>query len=144
MNIAQALKQKNRLSKEYKRLLERLKTKNKRQKDSPQPQVDCHEIIIQLAKTRDELSLLKQKIVTASAPVHGKIAQLGLYKEKLAVIEALNCDDTPKKEGFSSVVITEYTVSINEAQKEALIVQSKKNIDLLQDEIDLFNAITQV
>lgn len=144
MNIAQALKQKNRLQNRLSELTNYLLTKNKKTEDDPidykLPEKD-----IEYLKTVKELIDIKARLARASMPIQEKIVEMGLAVEAKKKLSTLEVD-----EAFTSTYVgSEYKrvkniYHIDHQKKEDMLKDLTNRINALQDEIDSFNAITSV
>lgn len=147
MNIAQALKEKNRLLKKIKEIIPQIVANNRYRTDDTTNKEDSAYLLKIYDEYIKNLSILKQKIAVASGPIQGKIALIGLLTEYKTTVESLNSSELPE------IVQAGYTqpakeipvvVTIKNLRKQELIAETQIKIDQLQDEIDNFNAVTQV
>lgn len=146
MNIAKALKVKNRLVGELTKLQEIARRENSRRNDNPS-QVNVGEVFDQIAETRSKLVSLKAAIVQASAPVAKELAQLAEVKAFLNWVPAL-----PVREGEEKVAIGHskdtidytWTAFMNRQAVDRWVAKLQLEANSLQDQIDDFNAQTQV
>src|ERR1700741_433909 len=83
MNIAQALKQKNRLAGEISRLRNILTRENCRRNDNTS-KVNVEEIFNSLNKTSEELGQLKGKIAVANVAIYPLLERMAEYKGLIA------------------------------------------------------------
>src|SRR5688572_2549202 len=95
MNIAQALKEKNRLQTQITTLQGRVTSYNRVEStkgDKPSVPSMVEQIFNSIALLGD----LKRRLATASAPVQDAVCRLDQLKAFRKVIQELNCDDTPQ------------------------------------------------
>lgn len=146
MNIAKALKVKNRLVGELNRKKEIFSRENsKRNDDASQinPELAYNEVLA----TFDKLVELKGAINKATAGVSGKLAELAEYKQYLNFIQGVPCKEGTFKEflGYGSEAVDyTYTAFLNQAAIDEKVEHYQTKINTLQDEIDEYNAKTQV
>ncbi len=146
MNISKALKVKNRLIGEVNRLQEILKRENSRRNDNPS-EVNVEETANLLIETRQKLISLKGAIGEASAPLSEKLSFL---TEQKAAINFYN--SLPTREGEELTLVGanreklayQWTAFYNRENLDRLIKGIQLNINETQDQIDDFNARTQV
>lgn len=144
MNIAQALKQKNRLHAKLAELTTYLLTKNKKREDDP-TDYKLVEADAECADTIKQLIDIKARLAKASAPIQEKIIEMGLAVEYKKKIATLDVDETftTTYEGDKYVRVKNI-YHINHQKKQAILKDMTDTINTLQDEIDTFNAITSV
>ncbi len=146
MNISKALKVKNRLVGEVNRLQEILRRENSRRNDNPST-VNVEETASNLESTRIKLIALKGAINKASSPISEKLAMLGEIKNQINFYNSL-----PTREGEEVTLVGSNREKLSyqwnaffNKEKVDLFVKTKQDvINATQDEIDTFNAQTQV
>lgn len=146
MNISKALKVKNRLVGEVNRLQEILRRENSRRNDNPST-VNVETISGELLDARQKLVLLKGAINQASSPVSAKLANLAESKNAINFYNSL-----PTREGEELTLIGsnreklayQWTAYLNKQGIDDLVQAIQDDINATQDEIDTFNAQTQV
>lgn len=144
MNIAQALKQKNRLQARYIELTNYVLTKNKKKEDDPidyklkEAETECSDTIKQLID-------IKARLAKASVPIQEKIIAMGLAVETKKKISTLDVDEpyTNYYDGDKYVKVNN-VYHIDHHKKQSLLKELTETINKLQDEIDAFNATTSV
>ena len=143
MKLAKALKLKNKKLKEYKATLMKVVQNNSYDIDN-RPLYDSKELLndaqIKLADYLD----LKTAIHTTSEPIRLKIFQLGELKSLLNTVNGLDTKSGVYKEGYREVTLRTYESSITEEKKGDAVKTIEDTIELLQDEIDTFNATTEL
>ena len=87
---------------------------------------------------------LKTAIHTTSEPIRLKIFQLGELKSLLNTVNSLDTKSGVYKEGYREVTLRTYESSITEEEKASKVKTIEDTIELLQDEIDTFNATTEL
>jgi len=145
MNIAKALKVKNRLVSEISRLQDIFRRENSRRDDS-QSLVDLVKIESELSETRSNLIRLKGALNKASAPISESLAELAERKTEILFLKGLMTRVGPEVIVYGNDNKLEYNWSsfysreiVDEKVKAVQVA-----IDELQDKIDCFNARTKV
>ena len=87
---------------------------------------------------------LKSAIHTTSEPIRFKIFQLGELKSLLNTVNGLDTKSGVHKEGYREVTLRTYEASITEEEKNTKVKTIEDSIELIQDEIDTFNATTEL
>jgi cell fate (sporulation/competence/biofilm development) regulator YmcA (YheA/YmcA/DUF963 family) len=147
MNIAQALKEKNRLLKQFDKLRIQITENNRYRSDDITNRPSMQKLISEFTNLIEKISSLRQTIAVASGPIQEKIARVGLEQQYLALLTNLDTNQLPEQAtvafGQPSKEIP-VVVNIDRAQKEEAMRLAQDHIDNLQDDIDNFNAVTQV
>jgi hypothetical protein len=146
MNLAQALKQKNRLAGEIAQQQEVLQRENARRSDSVS-KVNRQEVMEKIIKLSKELGYLKQSIAKANIGIYAAIERMSEYKSLIAFYKNL-----PKREGEEVQFVGRdqekltYTWDsyITQEECDKRVTELQVIINGLQDEIDNYNATTQV
>jgi len=152
MKLTKALKFKNRLVGEINKLEEVLQRENSRRNDNPS-KVDCKEVYTQIVSKVNDLINLKSAICAANAGaavgggIYGKIEET---KELKSFINFLN--GLPKREGEELTLIGanreklsyQWTAFLNQEKVDVEVLVTQEKINKLQDEVDEYNAVTDV
>lgn len=146
MNIAQALKHKNRLSGELNRI-KNLIVKNNSVRTDKKTKVNIGHLFRELSEVRDELIDLKGKINVATAPIAGKLAKLAEMKSEISWYDSI-----PSREGKVTETIgyrgdsaeVEYETHLTEVDIEDCKKVTQETINKLQDQIDEYNYTTKI
>ena len=145
MNIAKALKVKNRLAGELKKLQEVYSRENSRRNDSVST-VDRAKLFLEMVNVGDKLASLKTKIAAASAPIVGKLVEMAEAKAFITYLNSVPTQEGPETTvvAYGSDVTKEYNWEChqNRVKIEELIKGGQKIIENLQDEVDEFNGRT--
>ena len=142
MNLAKALKVKNKKLAEYNKTLQKVMAYNSYEISSNKA-YNAKELL-QLAETQlSEYVALKTAIHAASQPVRDKIFLIGELKSLLSRIQGLSTNEGTVKNRYSDDVST-YASDITLLEKDAKIDELEKQIEELQDALDYFNATTEV
>jgi len=145
MNIAKALKVKNRLVGEVAKLQEIVRRENSRRNDNTS-KVDVAKTVETLNTTREKLIQLKAAIATASAPVSVKLANLSETKSFINWLATLPTRDGDEKVAHGTKEVETYTWKAHFTRQalDDLLGTEQKKVETLQDEVDEYNAKTQV
>jgi len=144
MNISKALKEKNKLALEYQKVLRKALQNNSSVVGS-EKNYSGKELLTKAILLRDDLIVLKTKIHTASQPIREKIFAISELKSYLQSIESM-----PTKNGkevinnYNGNTETLYVAEITQIELDEMVENVKAGIELMQDEIDTFNAITSI
>lgn len=146
MNLAQALKHKNRLAGEIVRQQQILHRENARRNDSVST-VDRGQVLANILKLSNELGTLKAKIATANIGIYPLLERMAEYKSLIAFYQGL-----PKQEGQDVQFVGRdqekltYTWEshINQTRCDELIAKLQEDINAWQDEVDAYNATTTI
>ena len=143
MKLAKALKLKNKKLKEYKSTLMKVVQNNSYDVDN-KPIYDSTNLYNESVELLKDYLELKTAIHTSSQPIRFKIFQLGEVKSLLNVINGLDTKSGVYKEGYREITLRTYESSISEEEKNTKVKNLENTIELLQDEIDTFNATTEL
>jgi len=141
MTIRRALKEKNKLVKELNDLYAKIKTYNSVSDDSEKP-YSTKELMLNVDSKLNELVELKTKIHLANGPVYG-IFRMAELKSHVSKLSGLDCSSGKQK----SWAETEYSNKVSEIKivdRDRLIQIAESEIEKLQDELDEFNATTNI
>ena len=146
MNLAQALKQKNRLAGELVRQQQILQRENARRSDSVS-KVDRNEVWEKILSLSDELGELKGKITQANVNIYPALERMAELKARIAFIQGLQ-----KREGEEVVFVGrdqeqvkyQWDSFINQEKCDETVAELQEQINDLQDEVDAYNATTEV
>jgi hypothetical protein len=146
MNLAQALKQKNRLAGELVRQQQILQRENARRSDSASK---VNRIIVwqKILELSEELGILKGKITVANIGIYPMLERMAELKSRIAFLNSLQ-----KREGEEVTYVgrdqekVTYTwnSTINQEQADAMIQGIQNDINALQDKIDCYNSTTSL
>jgi len=144
MNLAQALKTKNRLAGELVRQQAILQRENSRRSDNVS-KVDCEAIWNKIQEVSNQLGELKGKITQANIGIYTMLERMAELKSRITFIQSL-----PKREGVEneslgynqpSVAYT-WTSFITQEKCDAMVTDLQNQINDLQDKIDSYNSTT--
>lgn len=146
MNISKALKVKNRLAGEVTRLQDIFKRENSKRNDNVS-EVDAEKAYEDVLAAFDKLVTLKGAINTATAGIAYKLAELAEYKLYLNFIQSVPVKVGPEvvQGGYGKDPMNyTWTAFLNRASIDEKVSHYQNKINALQDEIDDYNATTQV
>lgn len=142
MNLAKALKVKNKKLAEYNKTLQKVVAYNSYDVTSKK---DYNaKGLLQQAEIQLQLYVdFKTAIHKASEPVRHKIFMIGELKALLSRIHSLSTSEGLVRDRYSSEGAT-YAADISQLEKDAKIEELETAIESLQDELDYFNATTEI
>jgi hypothetical protein len=144
MNISKALKLKNKLVSEYNEVVVKMVHSNCRE-EGRKKHYNSKDLYQKSLALMDQIIDIKTAIHKASEPVRSKIFEIGEYKSFLTKVGALNTTEGAVKDsGYGATSYTNYIVDFTEEEKQVLLEELKSVIEKLQDELDAFNATTEV
>jgi uncharacterized small protein (DUF1192 family) len=146
MNLSQALKQKNRLAGELVRQQQILQRENARRSDSVS-KVDRNAVYTKILEISDELGELKGKITQANVNIYPALERMAELKARISFLQGLE-----KREGEEVVFVGrdqeqvkyQWNSFINQEKCDETVAEVQEQINDLQDEVDAFNATTEV
>lgn len=149
MNLSKALKTKNRLTGEISRLQTQFLTSNYKDSRIPDhPAVSSIEIFNTLTNKVNDLIALKTKIALANVGIFESIERMAQLKSLIAKVESLNSEITAPqkvdrfdKDSKETFVLTPFILPV---EKEKIRADLQAKIEALQDQIDDYNAKTQI
>jgi hypothetical protein len=142
MNISQALKQKSCLIRDIKRERDRLFKWNTYVVGSTVP-YEANQTYQNWLKLKEELIDLKSKIQIANVGIQEQIFRLSERKDTIENLKMLKCIEGEKvTENYSTTTIEISGITLLE--RDDLIVKLEKEIDQIQNEIEVYNHKTQI
>ena len=146
MNLAQALKQKNRFAGELVRQQQILSRENARRSDSVS-KVDRKAVYDKIAELSAQLGELKGKITQANVGIYPAIERMAEFKAHIAFLQGL-----PKTEGEEvsfvgrdqEKLVYKWDSFINQENSDKRVAELQEKINALQDQVDAYNATTEV
>jgi hypothetical protein len=154
-NLAQALKQKNRLAGEIARGREIVQRENSR-KESQAARADVRAVFEEnvirsreLAGFKGAIAAANAGVVTGDRGIYGKLNLQAELRGLIAFVKGLNTKEGEELErvGFLSrdeAAHTVYVATITRDEVDRLVSAYQAEIEQLQDEIDEFNATTRI
>ena len=154
-NLAQALKQKNRLAGEIARGREIVQRENSR-KESQAARADVRAVFEanvarsrELADFKGAIAAANAGVVTGARGIYGKLNLQAELRGLIAFVKGLNTKEGAELErvGFLSrdeATRTVHVATITRDEVDRLVAAYQMEIEQLQDEIDEFNATTRI
>jgi len=146
MNLAQALKQKNRLAGELVRQQQILQRENARRNDNVS-KVDRDAVWAKILELSTQLGELKGKITVANIGIYPMLERMAELKARISFIQGLDKREGEEitSVGYNQEKLT-YTWNscINQEKCDALVVKLQEEINALQDQVDVYNATKTV
>lgn len=148
MNLAQALKEKNRLVGQINKLKAILQRENSREAKADS-KVDREAIWNNLQTAIGTLVALKTSIFKANAGIYDKIVKLGELKALIPFVNGLPTTsgvvETPQyAQRDGAVYSREYTAFFTQEKVDAKVAELEAEIAKLQDEVDIYNATATI
>jgi hypothetical protein len=144
MNLAKALKLKNKKLSEYNKTVQKMRAYNSYDVDSKKV-YNSKELMAQAEVQLNDYVALKSAIHSTSEPIRAKIFRLGELKSFLTNISSMSTTEgIVKSSNYSSTSTFTYAVDVTEEEKEAKVKLIQDEIEAIQDEIDTFNALTSI
>jgi predicted nucleic acid-binding Zn-ribbon protein len=142
MNINQALKAKNRLVSEINEQLEIARMFNSIEKGNPR-RYSVSEALDKAEKLTGELIDLKVRIHKANTPVMDKIFLMSELKSYAKDLKKIPVDEGTISSRYG-VAPEHREVELNVSQIKGMIKDIELKISNIQDELDVFNATTEI
>jgi predicted ribosome quality control (RQC) complex YloA/Tae2 family protein len=142
MNISQALKEKSRIIRDVSRERDRLFKWNISIDGTtvPYDALECYENWLKL---KEDLIQLKSKIQKANTGIMDKIFRLSELKDTIEHLKKLKCiEGELVTENYSNTTIERSRISI--LDRDQTVQEIEKEIDKIQNEIELYNHITLI
>jgi len=144
MNIKQALKLKNKLIKSISENTKLLQQYNTVEVGNPRP-YSSTVLMVEISKATDELIALKSKIHRANAPMFEKIFEMSELKSAIKGLQKMECTEgKSNRERFRMESELVLTSEISLVVRNNKIKNLEERIEYLQDEMDVFNATTEI
>lgn len=145
MNISKALKTKNRIAGELSRAKAIFARENSHRVGEDR-KCDPKELLDAVNKAQEELVKVKTAIAVASAPLSEKLVRMGELKSRMSWLNELPIREGAQRERFGSEKAEPevWEAFFATRDRDLEVEELQKAINALQDEIDDFNASTQV
>jgi len=145
MTIKQALKEKNKLTKQINSLVIRIQKYNSMEEGSVRT-YDPREDMNNLTSTVSNLVTLKTQIHQANAKVYDLIFRLSECKGMVKYLRAIDCTEGKTNEsrryGESATIVK--TTIFNQLEMDNIISNYETEIEKIQEELDVHNATTHI
>lgn len=144
MKLSKALKLKNKKINEYNNLVTKMVSYNSYDTDTKKT-YNSAELYKEVIVKQDDLIKFKTAIHLTSEPIREKIFRLGELKNLLMNLSRLNtAEGKVKSRGYGESDVSIYACDINEETKVQMIEAYQNEVEEIQDEIDAFNATTDL
>ena len=144
MKLKKALKQIKKLVGEIVKLKEQIKSKNSYiSGSSSADKFDINKTYAELQAKIDELVGLKFIINEANHPIQEQIYRLSELKALLTFWNEVSVVEGLQSIGYSDTV-KDYKTHIDEQKRNDMVAEFQKKIDVVQEEIDNYNYITDI
>ena len=141
MNLAQALKKKNRLAQKISTLQAEIQVENSARADNPR-KINVEDSLAALDIAIEELLKIKIAIFVASPPVRENILRLGELKSRIIFLQDMNTTEGMVRQYERDDV--KYSAIKDKVWVKNQIAECEALIDSLQDELDTFNHTTNI
>lgn len=146
MNLAQALKQKNRLAGEIARNQVILQRENARRNDSVST-VDRQTVLDRILELSEQLGVLKAQIATANVGIYSALERMAELKSFISFLQSL-----PKREGEEvnfigrdqEKLVYTWDSLVTQDRCDHRVSCLQDEINVLQDKVDAYNATTTI
>jgi len=145
MTIKQALKLKNKLVKEITEETQKVLVYNSVEVGNDRPYSPTESLDKMISLT-NELVELKTKIHQANSPVYGKIFRMSELKSIVSKIKIMDCTEGTSTDRYSrrSENPSTMTSEISIVDRDGIVKGMETEIEVIQDELDTHNALTQI
>ncbi len=142
MNIKQALKLKNKLVANIKEGYSIIHSQNSIEKGNPR-RYSVKDKLDEVMKYTNELVEIKRHIHNANQPVFEKIFLMAELKGMVKELKKMSVEEGKQLSGYRALA-EEKEVEMNIAERDARVKELEETIERIQDELDVFNATTEI
>ncbi|HPY74382.1 MAG: hypothetical protein KBC30_05300 [Planctomycetes bacterium] len=144
VKLSKALKIKNNLINQYNQATDIFSRENSRLVKSTST-IDREKIYQKIEKLLNLIIEVKTRIAEANIGIYKQIASIAEVKSIISYLRSLNTTDgIITKTTYQSTYEEEYTAYLKVADIDAKILELTKKIELLQDEVDEYNATHEI
>ena len=144
MTIKQALKLKNKLIKQIGENTKLMQEYNSIEVGNERPYSSV-ELLSQISEDTKELAKLKSKIHIANTPVLSDIFLMSELKSMTQALKKMDCTEgKSNRDRYRLESDSIKTSEISLVKRNETIKELEGRIEVIQDELDLFNATTQI
>lgn len=111
------------------------------------PSYNSRDVLKEYLTAQTNLVLLKTQISTATQPIFGIILRMGERKSFVKTLKSMPIGDLEERRvsrRYSAGAPEPQQVEITETQRDLMVAGIEQEISDMQDEIDLFNATTDI
>jgi hypothetical protein len=142
MIIKQALKLKNKLVANIKECYTVIQTQNSIEKGNPR-RYSIAAKLDEVMKYTNELVEIKRQIHNANQPVFEKIFLMAELKGMVKELKKMSVEEGKQSDRYS-MNSSEKEVEITVLERDRRVKELEATIEKLQDELDTFNAVTEI
>ena len=147
MSLRKALQKKNLLVGKIRGLQTLISSKNVFTDETPENnREDTKVLLADLVKMRDGLIALKSAVTVANVPIYPTLARISELKSYIEFLNGISTNEgktTQRVHGFSQeVLVMVNKATLSEKDIRALKEETEKEIEILQEKVDDFNAST--
>jgi len=141
MTVKQALKEKNKLTKQINGLVTRIQRFNSIEEGAVRT-YDPREDMDTLTKSVSDLVELKTRIHKANAGVYDKIFRLSEYKGLVKYLRSIDCSEGKVSESrrFAETGSVVKTTVFDQVEMDNLVLYYESEIERIQEELDTHNS----
>lgn len=143
VSLAYALKAKNRLVKRIAELEKRIRAHNMVNANSQRP-FDLDALLEELQAEVEKLVQVKSAISAANAPIQENIYRLAELRGLAAYYQSIETENPYAYAMYASGNVVEMDIHFGPERLAKLTEETEARIDEVQDEIDRFNAKTEI
>lgn len=143
MNIAKALKEKNKKVNELNDLTAKIIKNNSIPKGDPR-EYDVKKLVQDSISTAYELAELKSKIHIASQQVRLRIFEMAELKNLVSKLKMVSTKTGTERSGYHGGDSIEMEAAVKTIEMEEMIADLEARIENLQEQLDDFNHSTQI
>jgi hypothetical protein len=141
ITLAKALKLKNRLVEQIRKVEEDIRMFNSRPSGADGV-VDVEALFEQRQNAVKKLIELKQKIITANGPIREKILTIAKKKAEIDFLKGINTSSG--KVTYQGTELLEYKAAFTKNKVDTQVTALEAEVDALQDNIDQHNYTTSI
>ena len=141
MNLAKAMKTKNRVVQKISKLQQEIQRENSVQIDDPR-KIKVEDLMVELQEKVDQLIKLKIAIFIASTPMRENILRLSELKSRIVFLQGISTREGKVSDYGDNLI--EYTAVYDKVFVKEQVELCEEKIDAIQDELDKFNHTTEV
>ena len=143
MTLARSLKYKNRLTQKVHQVAQLIQGRNSVIAGNPR-EYDVRELLTQYDKLMAHLVDLKDKIATATRPVHRFILAMEELRAKIEMLRSMTVEHGKSKRSWRDETEVVFEATIREKEQLELIAACERDLDGIQEKLDAHNATTKI
>lgn len=143
MTLARALKYKNRVTQKVRQTAQLIQNRNSIIAGNPR-EYDVRELLSHYDKLMAHLVDLKDKIATATRPVHRTILAMEELRAKIEMLRSMSINHGKSARSWREETEVVYEATIREKEQMELIAACEREMDAIQEKLDTHNATTKI